>query len=155
MLRFRRKAQLDQFLVGLADFGQQRAGGHAHDRVFGDLPAQLLHDLVAHALGTFRVVGAHIDVHKGPAEFSGDLRAQPVHLVVMPFDADDLRAVHQRIHDLALLQIARNENIRAQTRRRRVGGHRVGQVSGGSAGHRGKAKLPRPAQRHADHAVLE
>ena len=39
--------------------------------------------------------------------------------------------------------------------RGRVGGHRVGKVSGGGAGYRFKAKFTGTAQRHTDHAILE
>ena len=82
-----------------------------NDGVLRHAPAELLGDFKRHALGAFGVIRAHIDVHKRPAELAGDFRAQPVDFVVMALDADDVRAVNERVENLALLQIRRNEHV--------------------------------------------
>ena len=83
--------------------------------MFWQLPPQLFHDLVAHALGAFGVIWPHVYVDKGPGEFTRNFRAQPVHFVVMAFDADDVCAIDEGVEDFALLQVRGNENISLQS----------------------------------------
>ncbi len=73
----------------------------------------------------------------------------------MAFDADDVRAVNERVDNFALLQIRRNENVGFQSGARGLGGDGIGQIAGGGAGDGVKAEFLRAAQRHADDAVLE
>ena len=73
----------------------------------------------------------------------------------MALDADDVRAVDERVDNLALLQIRRNEHVGFQSGRGGVGGDGVGQIAGGRAGDGVETKFARAAQRHADDAVLE
>ena len=110
------------------------------------LPAELFDDFEAHALGTFGVVGAHIDVHERPAEFAGDFRAEPIHFVVMAFDADDVRAVNERVDDLALLEIRRDKDVGFEPGRGGIGGDGVGEIAGRSAGDGGETQFARAAQ---------
>ena len=128
------QSELGKLLIALVDLRQQRTGGHANHRVLGNLPPHLFLDLKAHALGSLRVIGPHIDVHKRPPVLAGDLRTQPVHLVIMPSNGDDIGSVDQRIDDLALLQVRGNEYITMETRGRGIGRHRIGQIARGSAG---------------------
>ena len=149
------EADLRQFLVALVNFREQRAGRHRDDGVLRRAPAELLGDFIRHALRAFGVVGAHIDVHKRPAELAGDLGAEAVHLVVMAFDGDDIRAVNERVQNFALLQIRRNENVGFQSGARGLGGDGIRQIAGGGAGDGVKTEFLRAAQRDAHDAVLE
>ena len=154
-LLLRHDPQLGELLVALVDLRQERSRGHAHDRVVGHLPVELLLDLEAHALAALGVVGAHIDVHEGPAVFAGDLRAEAVDLVVVALDAHHVRAVHERVEHLALLQVGGNEDVGVEAGGGGIGGHRVGKIASGGAGHRLEAQFHGAAQSHAHHAVLE
>ena len=120
-----------------------------------DTPAELLDNFKAQALGTLGVIGPHVDVDERPAVFAGNFRAEPVHFVVVAFDADDLGAVNQRVHHLALLEIGGNEDVGFESGRGGVRGDRVGQVAGRSAGDCGKTEFTRAAQCHAHDAVFE
>src|SRR5581483_2077345 len=115
VIGLRREAEFGEFLVTLVDFGQERAGSHADDGVFGNAPIELLDDLVAHALGTFSVIRAHIDIDEGPAKFAGNFGAQAIDFIVMALDADDRGAVDKRVDDFSLLQIGGNKNVSYQT----------------------------------------
>src|SRR3990172_705054 len=77
----------------------------------GPPPAELLQDLVAVGLGTFRVVRPNVDVDEGPAVLVRDLGAEAVDLVVGPLHRHQRRLVHERRDDLALLEIRRDEDI--------------------------------------------
>ena len=48
------EAELDEFVVGLVDLREQRAGGHRDDGVPRDAPAELLADFEAHRLANLR-----------------------------------------------------------------------------------------------------
>ena len=85
------------------DARQQRAAGHRRDDVLREFPAELLGDFEAVGLRAFRVVAAQVDVRKPPAVFFRNLRAQPVHIVVVAFDGDDLRVVDAGAENLARL----------------------------------------------------
>ena len=89
------QTQLGELLIALVDLRQQRTGGHTNHRVLGNLPPHLFLDLKAHALGSFGVVGPHVDIHESPTVFARDLRAQSVHLIVMPTNSDYIGPVHQ------------------------------------------------------------
>ena len=135
-----------QFLVGLVDLRQQRAAGHRHHGVPGRAPAQLLRDLEAHRLGAFGVVGPQVHVDEAPAVFARDLRAQAVDLIVSAVDADDARAVHQRVEHLAAFQVGGDQHVARQPGRGGVGRDGVGQVARGRAGDDLETEFPRPAQ---------
>ena len=149
------QAELGDLLVSLVNLGEQGARSHRHNRVLWNAPAELFDDLEAHALGAFGVVGTHVHIHEGPAVFPGDLRAETVHFIVMPLDADDVGAVDEGVDDFTLFQIRRDKHVGLEAGGGGVGGHRIGQVSGRSAGHGGEPQFARPAQGHADHPVLE
>ena len=135
--------------------GQQRSGGHRDHRVLGNPPGELLDDFKAHALGTFGVIGPHVDIHKGPAVFPSDFSAKPVHFIVVAFDPDDLGAVNQRVHHLALFEVGGNKDVGLQSGSGGVRGDGVGQIAGRSAGDGGETQLARAAQRHTHHPIFE
>ena len=153
--RFGDEADLRKFLIAFVDLSEQRTGRHRDDGVIGRAPAELFGNFIRHALGTFGVVGAHIDVHKRPAKFAGDLGAEAVHFVVMAFDADDVGAVDERVENLALFQIGRNEHVGFKSGARSIGGNGVREVAGRGARDGLETEFLRAAQGHADDAVLE
>ena len=73
--------------------GQQRAAGDRRDDVAREAPAELFCNLEAVGLGAFGVVGAQVDVGESPLIPIRDLRAQPVHVVVVATHGDDARLV--------------------------------------------------------------
>ena len=148
-------AEVDEFLVGLVDLGQERSRGHTGHCVARELPAELLGDLEAHGLRTLRVVGAEIHVHEAPAVLAGDFGTETVHLVIGAGDTDDVGAVDERPKHLTLLEIGRDEHVALQSRIGGIGGNGVSQIARGSAGHHLKAELTSTAERDGDHTVLE
>ena len=154
-LAFSHEAKLHEFLVAFLDFRQQRAGRHRHDGVPGQAPPELLDNFISHALGAFGVIRPHVYVHECPVEFAGDLGAKAVHLVVMAFDADDVRAVNERVDDFALLQIRRDENVGFQSGARGLGGNRIREITSRGTGDGVKTQFARTAQRHAHDPVFE
>ena len=62
----------------------------------GDLPAELLGRLVRERLRALGVERAHVHVHERPRVLGRELRAEPVHVVVVAVDRDDVAAVHRR-----------------------------------------------------------
>ena len=75
------------------DARQQRAAGHRRHDVPRKLPPELFGDFEAVGLRAFGVIAAQIDVRESPAVLLRNLRAQPVHIVVVALDGDDLRVV--------------------------------------------------------------
>ena len=121
----------------------------------GKRPSPLLGDLEAHRLGALGVVGAQVDVDDAPAVAVADLRAEPVHAVVVATHADERRAIDGGAHELGGLEVLGHEDDRAQARRGRARRHRVGEVPGRRAADRVHAELPRLAERHRHQPVLE
>src|SRR5207245_11232104 len=130
-------------------------GGHRHHCVVRDMPAELLDKFKAQALGTLGVVGPHVDVDERPAVFAGNFRAEPVYFVVVAFDADDLGAVNQRVHHLALLEIGGNEDVGFEFGGGGVRGDGVGQGTSRTARYRGKTEFTPAAPSRAHAPVLE
>src|SRR6185436_1025999 len=105
------------------------------DHVAGELPAALLGQLEADRLGAFAVVRAQVHVDEPPAEAVRDLRAEPVHAVVVAAHADERGPVDGGGRQLGRLEVDGDENDRTQARRGRTGGDGVGEVAGGGAAH--------------------
>ena len=102
----RRQLALDQadgaeLLEALEDARQQRAAGDRRDDVLREAPAELLGDLEAVGLRALGVVRAQVDVGEPPAVLVRHLRAQPVHVVVVAADGDDVRPIDAGAGDLA------------------------------------------------------
>ncbi len=126
-----------------------------HDDVVGGLPAELLGGLERERLRTLGVERPHVDVDERPLVQPGELRAQPVDVVVVAVDRDDVAAVDRGGDDLALLEVRRDEHVAAQPGVRRVRGDRVREVAGRRARRDLEAELERLAQRDRDDPVLE
>jgi hypothetical protein len=82
-----------QLLEALLDLGEQRSTRGGHDHVIGDLPTELLGGLERERLGALGVERAHVHVHERPLVDAGELGAQPVDVVVVAFDRDDVAAI--------------------------------------------------------------
>ena len=95
------------------DARQQRAAGDGRDDVLRQPPAELLDDLEAERLGALGVVGAQVDVGEAPAVLVGDLRAEPVDVVVVAADRHQLRLIDGRADHLARLEVVRDEDVAA------------------------------------------
>ena len=149
------QAQLLELAEGLADLGDQRAARHGDDDVRRQPPAELLGDLVGVALGALGVERAEVDVDEPPAVLAGDLRAQPIDVVVGPFDADDARAVDAGAEDLGRLEVVGDQDHGGQASGGGLGGGGVGQVPGRRAGDGADAELERLRDGDRDDAILE
>ena len=139
----------------LGDLREQRAGGDRRDAAVGQLPAELLGDLVGQRLRALGVVRPHVDVDERPVALARQLGAQPVDVVVVAAHLDQVRAVHPGGQDLLLLEVGRDEDVGLHAQRRAVGGDRVGQVAGRRAGQHLEAELAGAGAGDRDDAVLE
>src|SRR5947208_1516967 len=96
----------------------------------GRRPAELLSDLVSERLGALGVVGPQVDVDERPRlVLARQLGAQPVDVVVVALDLDQVRAVDAGGEDLLLLQVRRDEDVGLDPQRRAGGGDGVGEVA--------------------------
>ena len=127
------ETHLPQFAEALEDAREERAAGHRRHHVIRKPPSKLLGDFKAHRLRAFCVVRAKVDVGKSPPVTVGNLRAQPVHVVVIALHRDDMRAVDGRAQNLRGLEVVRDEDIARQPESSGVGGHASCEVPGGSA----------------------
>ena len=97
------------------DTRKERASSHRGNDVVRKLPTQLFRDLEGVGLRPFSVVASEIDIRKPPAVLVSDLRAQPVHIVVIALDGDNLRIVDTGTEHLARLEVVWNEHVALQT----------------------------------------
>src|SRR6202044_1468248 len=97
--------------------------------------------------------GAKIDVHKAPVVAVCDLRAEPVHLVVVAVDPYQVCSVDEGVQDLGGLQVRGHQDVGLQTKARGVGGHGIGQVSGRGAAYGVEAEDPGRGEGHRDHTI--
>src|SRR5262245_4137167 len=148
------EANLSHLAQTFEDSRQQRATGDRRDDVIGIGPSQLLDDLKSHRLGAFGVEAAQVDVCKPPAVSIRDLRAQPIHIVVVAFDGHDVWPIDGGAENLRWLEIVRDEDVTRQTETRRVRGHASSKVAGRCAGEDREIELDRLAGRDRYHAVL-
>src|SRR5262249_29841120 len=103
----------------------------------------------------FRVVRPQVHVHQAPLKPVGNLRAKPVHMIVVPVDAHDTRAVDRSVQYFCWLQISWNENARIKTLLGSLCGHCTRKISRRRTAYGFKPETPRGSQRRADHAILE
>ena len=148
------QADLAQLAESAHDPRQERPAGHRRHQVLREPPAELLDDLEPDGLRAFGVVGAEVDVREPPAELVRNLRAQPVHVVVVPANADDVRPEDGGPEDLPELEIVRDEDVALEPEARGMGGHAVGEVAGRGGAEHLEAELDRAGRRHRDDAVL-
>ena len=149
------QAEKDELVEGLADLADQRAAGHGNDDVVRQAPAELLGDLVADGLRAFRVVGAQVDVDEAPVVLVRDQRGEAVDVVVVAVDADEARAIDERVENLRGLEIGGHQDAGLQSEARGLRGDGVREVAGGGAADRVEAELARVGQRNGDDAILE
>ena len=120
----------------------------------GKCPAELLGNFEAVGLRALRVIAAQVDVREAPAVLLGNLRAQPIHIVVVAFDGDDLRVVDAGAEHLAGFEIVRDEDVALQPEACRMGRHAVGQVAGRRAAKHLEAQLDGARRGDGDDAIL-
>src|SRR5262249_31943332 len=128
---------------------------HGADHVVGQAPAELFRDFVAESLRSLRVVGAQIDVYESPIVLVSDLRAEPVHLIVAPGNANEFGAEHLRAEDLCRLEIGRNENPAFEAMPRSLCRRGVCKIASRGAGNRIEAEAASIRQSYGDHAVFK
>ena len=90
-----------------------------------------------------------------PSSLAGDLRGEPVHVVVAALDGDQRAAVHRGGDHLRAFQVVRDEHDGRDPGAGPGRGHGVGEVAGGGTGEDPHAQLAGRRQRDRDDAVLE
>ncbi len=88
-------------------------------------------------------------------EALADLRAEPVHLIVVSGNAHQARAKNLRAKNLGRFEIGRDEDPGVKALARGLGGDGVGQIPGGRATDGLESEGFGLRQRHGDDAVLE
>ena len=139
----------------LQDLRVEGARRDRRDDPVGRAPAQVLGGLERDRLRPLRVVGPHVHVHERPRALEGQLRAQPVHVVVGAVHRKDGRAVGGRGDDLLALQVRRHEDVGRQAERRGGGRGGAGKVARRRAGERLVAELDRLGGRDRHDPILE
>ena len=76
-------------------------------------------------------------------------------MVVVAVDADEARAVDQRVEDFGGLEIGGHEDAGFEAKARGLCGDRVGEVAGGGAADGVEAEVARVGEGDGDDAVLE
>src|SRR5437016_13592320 len=102
----------------------------------------------------FRIVGAQIDVDEAPLKAVGDLRAQAIHMIVVPVNAHDARAVDGGIENFRGLQVGGNEDAGVESFLRGLSCNGVGQSAGGRAAGGGRMNTARSRERRGYETVL-
>ena len=149
------QAEVEPLLEAAAELGEERAGGDRADDPVGQLPAELLDGLVGERLRALGVVGAQVDVDEGPGPGLGELGAEPVDVVVVAADADQVGPVDAGREQLLLLEVGGDEDVGVEAGGGGVGGDRVGEVAGRGAGDGLEAELVRLGDGDRDDPVLE
>src|SRR6266536_1970018 len=118
--------------------------------------AELLSDLIAEGLGSLRVVGPDVDVHKRPVlMLAGQFGCEPVDVVIAAIHGHERATVDGGRNDLLLLEVGWHEHDRADPGTRRRSGDGVGQVSSRWTGQDLEAHRGRGGKRHGHNAVFE
>ena len=133
----------------------QASSRHRGDHVAGQLPAELLRELVAHRLRALAVVRPQVHVHEAPPAAVRDLCAEAVHAIVVAAHSDEGGTEHGRARDLGRLEVLGHEDHGFEPGRRRSRRHRVREVARGRAAHGVHPELLRLGQRHRHQPVLE
>ena len=147
-------AQRLQLLECAADARQQCAAGDGTDDVLREFPAELLDDLEAVRLCAFRVIRPQVDVGEAPAVSVGNLRAEPVDVVVVALDGDDMAAGRWPSRSPCGFEVVGDEDVAGEAKTRGVRGHAVGQVAGRCAGEHVEPELDRTRGRDRHDAIL-
>ena len=121
----------------------------------GKPPAQLFGDFKAYSLRSLRVIRPQVHVDEAPGPLFSNLRAQPIHLIVVASDANHVRAENLVPRIFAGSRSDGNEYPRLQPQSRRMRRNRIGQVAGRRTRDRIEAETLRLRQRHGHHAVLK
>ena len=93
------------------ELGEERAGSDRDDDPVGQLPAELLDGLVGERLRPLRVVRPQVDVDERPGARFGELGAEPVDVVVVAADADQIGPVDAGREQLLLLEVGGDEDV--------------------------------------------
>src|SRR5579885_99632 len=119
-----------ELFEGLGDLGKaSAASGRNHD-VVGQLPSELLGYFKAEGPGALGSVGPEIDIDEGPSVLVGNLAAQPIDVVVVTANRDDLRSIDGRADDLSGFHALGHEDEAFEASSRGVRGDSRREVAG-------------------------
>ena len=149
------EAEPGNLAEALRDLRVESAGrDRSHDHV-GQLPAELLGDLVAERLRALGVVGAQADVDEAPRQLERELDGEAAAVVVGALDGVDRRAVDGGRDQLLGLEVGRAEHGGLEPLGGGARRDRVGEVPGRRAGQRVEPELLRLRAGDRDDAILE
>src|SRR6185437_13230236 len=137
------QAEFNELFECFVNLRNQRTASHGNDNVVRQTPAKVLGDFIANRFRTFSVVGTQIDIYKAPAMLVGNLRAEPVHLIVVAGDANNLCAVDFRAENLCRFKVRWNENAGSEAVARSLGRCGIRQISRGRTAHNFKSECAR------------
>ena len=81
-------------------------------------------------LRAFGIIGPQIHIDEAPLEAVGNLRAQPVDVVIVAVDAHDTGTVDGGVQHFCGFEICRNENAGIETLLRCLRGNGIREISG-------------------------
>ena len=148
------EANLAELAEAADDAREQRAASDRRHDVPRIAPAELLDDLEAVRFRSLRVIRPQVDVDEPPSIAIGDLRAQPIHVVVIAGDRQDRRSEDCRPKQLPRFEVIGNEDTAFDAEPGRVRRYAVGEVPGRSAGENLESQFHRPCRRHRDDAIF-
>ena len=119
-----------------------------------EAPPKLLGDFESHGLRTLGVVAAEIDIGESPSELVRDLCAQPIYVVVIAADADEMRTKDRGSQNLAEFEIVRDEHVALETKPRCVRRDAVGEIARRRASKDVESEFHRPRCRHRYDAIF-
>src|SRR4051794_26243590 len=106
-------------------------------------PPELLGDFEAQRFRAFGVVRPDVDVDKRPLKGIGYFGAEPVDIIVVPLDPDDVRVVDTGADDFTALEVRGNKDKSAKVRFGAIRRDGARQISCRGAGHRVETQLTR------------
>ena len=146
---------LDQLPGGLPVPHELAPAPDRDDDLVRQRPVQLLGRLERQRLRALGVERPDVDVAERPRRRLDQLRAKPVHLVVVAAHRDHVRVEHADARHLRGLEVDRDEYEALEVRPRRVSGHGVREVASRRTRDRLETMRPRPADGDRHDTVLE
>src|SRR5712664_2779286 len=110
---------------------------------------------VTNSRNAFAIIVTQVDVDESPLETVGDLRAEPVDVVVVAVDAHDARPIDRGIENFCRFEIGRNEDASVESLLRGLRGDGVGKISSRGTADGRKIKSARGGESGGHDAVFE
>src|SRR5437660_8874993 len=103
----------------------------------------------------FRILVAKTVVQDAPLQAVGNLRAQAIHMIVVPVNAHDARAVDRGVENFRRFKVGGNEDAGVESLLRGLCGNGVGEIAGGGAADSGETKSARRRESRGHDTIFE